>query len=204
MSDDLEIPDDYRVTNYNMHIGDLVEGTAHLTNAQFGAYTRIFMAMVNKPNGLTLRQVKAYSRITGRHWESFWSLVEGKFVEKDGIIYHSRVRVTVHKMFQKSLQNKANRLGNNETAPTGAKGNDHGGASNPLIHKSIESLSRYDVMLFIKDLEYDDLKREFKGWDIQEFIRKFNDAIKKKGERPAFPYKALRAYIIKATEGKTP
>lgn len=203
--DDFEVPHDYRVIDYSFHLGDLIGGTAHLTNAQYGGYMRILIAMVQKPEGLTMKKLKSYSRMTGRHWGDFWDVVGDKFVEKDGIIYHERVREQVRKQAYKSVQNTANALKRWNSDDADALPDESQGTTNHLTTKPHkDSLVGYDVMLFVKDLEYDDLKREFPGWDIAEFVRAFNDMIRRKGTRPAAPYPALRGYIAKVTKGKTP
>lgn len=198
-------PDNFRVIEYPFHLGDLIGGTAHLTNSQFGAYMRLILALVNKPDGFTIKQAKAYSRITGRHWESFWAVVGDKFVEEDGKIHHKKVRETVYKIACKSVKNRANALErwNSDDAnalPKESKRNTNHQTNKPYK----ESFSRYDVMMFVKDADLAAIKREFQGWDIQQFIRDFNEWIVKKQERPAHPSKALAGFIRKATEGKTP
>ena len=200
-----KLPDGFRVIEYPFHLGDLIGGTAHLTNAQFGGYMRIILAMIHKPDGMTLKELRSYSRITGRYWPEFWELIGNKFVEKDGYISHKRVRDTVHKLARKSAQNRDNVLKRHNSDDTDVLPKDNERLTNHQTNKPyIRSFSNYDVEMFIKDFEMEQLKKEFQGWDMQHYIRAFNEFIVKKQDRPKHPYKALRGFIAKDTKGKTP
>lgn len=200
-----EIPKDFRVIEYPFHMGDLIGGTAHLTNAQFGAYMRIILAMIQKPDGMRIEEIRSHSRVQGRYWADFWVLIGNKFVDKDGIITHKRVRETVRKIARKSSQNRDNVLKRHNSDSTDVLPKDNKRSTNHSTNKPYkESLSRYDVNIFLKNTDHDDLRRRFCGWDISYQIEQFNQFIRKKGERPAYPMKALCGFIEKNTKGKSP
>lgn len=204
MSDDEE---KFRVIEYPFHLGDLVGGTAHLTNAQFGAYMRLLFANIQgDPEGIPLSKVRAYSR-EGRHFEAFWELVKDKFVEENGRVFNKRVRKTVRKLASLSAQNRDNRLKRNGSGSTTVQRNDDDRPTNhqtskPINHKD-NKIYVFDINLWITDRDREQWREDFSGWDFQYFAREFNQWISGK-EQPRKPVGVFWAFCKTATKGKKP
>lgn len=138
---DFKIPEDYRVIEYPFHLGDLASGTAHLTNAQFGAYIRIILTLVNKHDGMTLEQIKKYSRM-GKHWQEFWILIEDKFILEGDMLIHKRVRETTHQMAYVSVKNALNALNKNNSDGANSEPKPASGCANHKTNKPIKNKNK--------------------------------------------------------------
>lgn len=202
----------FRVIEYPFHLGDLIGGTAHLTNAQFGAYMRLLLASIQaEPDGIPVKKIQAYSCYNGRHFAEFWELIKDKFVEESGIIHNKRVRKTVCKLSCLSAQNRANRLKRNNPAPTTAQRNDNDRATNHLsIYPSNldkeDPLKVFKIDFMLKDDDREAAREQSRGWDQHELMRKYDEWVNAYPEKrkPQMPGAAYIAWCKSFTKGKKP
>lgn len=76
-----------------LYVNDLFGDTQTLSDAEFGSYVAIIMAMWKAGGWLTLDQARKASRAPAGRWSKRWGAVAGYFeVEADGRITHARVR----------------------------------------------------------------------------------------------------------------
>lgn len=114
-----------RIIEYPFHLGDLIGGTAHLDNAEFGAYMRLLLANIQAPNSElpdNLEELRRYARCTEKQWAKFWPLVERKFpLTGRGTRTNERVTDTVASITHRSNVARDNRLKRKGSGHTAVK-----------------------------------------------------------------------------------
>lgn len=68
--------------------GDYISGTMHLDFECKGAYIDLLMLQFQKDH-MTLHMIK---QVLGHKFDHIWSLINDKFIEKDGFFYNDRLR----------------------------------------------------------------------------------------------------------------
>lgn len=76
-----------------LYVNDLFGDTVMLSDAEFGSYVAILMAMWKSGGWLTLDQARKASRVAAGRWAKRWAALAGYFeIEGDGRITQQRVR----------------------------------------------------------------------------------------------------------------
>jgi uncharacterized protein YdaU (DUF1376 family) len=123
-----------RIIEYPFHLGDLIGGTAHLDNFEFGAYMRLMLANIQAnelPNDQEI--LRRFARCTEKQWAKFWPLIKDKFPETEtGTLCNNRVQITIASIIHRSDTARANRLKNKGTDTTAVKRPLNGGPTNHI------------------------------------------------------------------------
>ncbi len=189
------VPEGFRVIDYPFHLGDLIGGTAHLSNAYFGAYVRILIALTAKHEGMGLAEMKAHARL-GKHWPDFWGSICGKFTEEGGFFRNERVRQTVRHMAYVSFKNTDNALKGHNSQGANVLPSVGEGGTNLLTSKPYKKINKkYDVRIFIREDGITELNRLFPKRGIDTLINAFNRQVIESGERPVNPLQSIIEYI---------
>lgn len=197
----------FRVIEYPFHIGDLVGGTAHLDDAQFGAYMRLLIANIQAgPDGLKSDQevLRSYTRQTPKGWAKLWRLIGDKFEEKDGRVFNPRVAVTILNIINKSKDAQVKALKRWEVANAAALPEDSRGYANLKTSKPHQSINNnlldsepanppqgevsissnrkagggpYRIMDHITERGRSDARSAAPGWDLQHLAQIFDKKI---------------------------
>lgn len=210
---------------YPRFTGDYSRKTSHLTMLEHGAYNLLLdhyyatgkpllfsNATSNATSNAELmpdhsRIYRLCGAITKQEQEAVDNVLKTFFEwnKKLGYINKKADEVIEKQGYSRERRVNAGRKGGLSNATSNAKAMLKQCQRNPEPEpESKDSFSRYRIEIFLKDDEWDALRRDFRGWDIQNFASEFNTFIVKKQERPAHPYEAFRGFIAKVTKGKTP
>jgi len=132
-----------RIIEYPFHLGDLVGGTTHLDNAEFGAYMRLLFANIQSPSVDLPNDpeiLRRFARCTDKQWAKLWPLIRDKFPEtEDGTFSNKRVQNTVASIVHRSDVARNNKLkGLGKQGTTDKRTND----GCPANHITLEDISK--------------------------------------------------------------
>jgi uncharacterized protein YdaU (DUF1376 family) len=214
-----------KIHTVQLHLGDLMGGTQHMSAPEFGAYVSLFLACYSaKDNFLPNRpdRLARMARCTPKEWYRVSETVMEKFVLIDDKIYHKRVLDDVEKYEKKSKVNKSNIMkryntdlrtvyqSNYERTTTQdprLKTQDSGVREEGFSGGSIISFPGdtmdYNVEYYLDDNARQRAKAAAPGWDLFPIIEKYNNSIRT-GERsrPLNPSAAFPAWVKLYTKGK--
>lgn len=224
----------FRVIEYPFHIGDLVGGTAHLDDAQFGAYMRLLIANIQAgPDGLKSDQevLRSYTRQTPKGWAKLWRLIGDKFEEKDGRVFNPRVAVTILNIINKSKDAQVKALKRWETPNAAALPEDSRGNANLKTSKPHQPLNNnlldseparpqgevsissngkarggpFRIMDQISEQGRERARLAGPGWDLQHLAGIYDQKIAEGTfQQPRNPDNAFAAWVGVYTKGKPP
>lgn len=125
-----------RIIEYPFHLGDLVGGTTHLDNGEFGAYMRLLIAQIQSPTHdlpADEEQLRRFARCTPKAWASLWPLIRDKFpAGEEGRLSNKRVKITIDSIIHRSSVARDNRLKRKDISPTDVKPPSNGRHANHI------------------------------------------------------------------------